>query len=343
MNNSQNLQNKSSIEIPFVVWLRTISVFLIILCHLTRANDNPYIVMSSQIFNVGVQIFIIISGYLFGRLGVKRPYIKWLYKRFKRIFIPYWTFLVILLILQSLFGQSVSLKSVLFSMFGLQRFTHVLPGAEHTWFITAILLCYIITPLIDLIVSWVLSQKSKIYLAIFICINIVVMLVVAFTEESAILTTCPFFALAFVLGKTLDEKKLTVKHAIVFITIALISFAVRFIVRFFIDDTFLYVNIIARYSHYIAAFGFFIACAYLLNCKPWKTVKLISNVSFEIYLYHYMFIRAPLSVMSLTGSWVINSIIAIACSIITAWLMNWIIHNAERIIEKNIIKRCSEN
>lgn len=55
--------------------------------------------MSSQFFNVGVHIFLIISGYLYGKrkINSNTTYIKWLIKRAKRILLPLYIFLVILL------------------------------------------------------------------------------------------------------------------------------------------------------------------------------------------------------------------------------------------------------
>ena len=143
MNQTQT-QTAHGTEIYFVAWVRALSVILILLCHLSQTHSNAYIVMSSQLFNVGVNIFIIISGFLFGRLGVHRPYWKWLFHRLKRIFIPYWFFLAIVLTLQTLRGLSIDPIRLAYSIFGFQRFTHVFPGSEHTWFISAILLCYLL-------------------------------------------------------------------------------------------------------------------------------------------------------------------------------------------------------
>lgn len=42
--------------------------------------------------------------------------------------------------------------------------------------------------------------------------------------------------------------------------------------------------------------------------------KICEN-SFEIYLYHYMFVVEPVSLMNLTGSWLVN----LMCVLIVTW------------------------
>lgn len=41
----------------------------ILLCHYVQESTNAYIQMSAQLFNIGVNIFFIISGFCFGLQG----------------------------------------------------------------------------------------------------------------------------------------------------------------------------------------------------------------------------------------------------------------------------------
>ena len=50
----------------FATWLRVAGVFLILMCHFVQQSSNVLLVASGQLFNIGVQIFIILSGFLFG-------------------------------------------------------------------------------------------------------------------------------------------------------------------------------------------------------------------------------------------------------------------------------------
>lgn len=232
--NDMKSRNK---EISYIVWIRACSVILILLCHLTQTHTNPYIVMSSQIFNVGVPLFILISGFLFGKLGIRQPYTKWLWRRLKRIFVPYWLYLIIIVLLQYRVGEKISAISVFFCVIGFQRFEYTFPGSEHTWFITAILLCYFVTPIIDFLYKKCESSKIlwKVIFVLWVVLSAVVALI---SSEPAILTTVPFYTLAFVLGKTIDESKCSKWHMILAIILIVLVFGLRFTARIFWDDTF---------------------------------------------------------------------------------------------------------
>lgn len=41
-------------------------MILILACHIVQQHSNEYIKMTAQFLNVGVSIFILISGYLYG-------------------------------------------------------------------------------------------------------------------------------------------------------------------------------------------------------------------------------------------------------------------------------------
>lgn len=56
--------------------------------------------------------------------------------------------------------------------------------------------------------------------------------------------------------------------------------------------------------------------------KVKKAVQYICRINFEVYLYHYMFVVGPISIMHLTNSWVLNSILVIIVTVIIANIMN---------------------
>lgn len=329
-------------EISFIVWVRSISVFLILFCHLAQTHTNPYVIMSSQIFNVGVHIFIIISGFLFGYTGVKRPYGKWLGKRLKRIYIPYWLFLAVVLGLQFARGLKIDILYVCFSIVGMQRFKYVFPGSEHTWFITAILLCYFVTPFLDMVTEKLKQCPGKKWKYIPFCLLLAAPIAVAHLPDAAILQMCIFYSVAFILGKKWDLAAMNKTRALFCAGGIIFAFCFRFAARFLIDGTILYNNIVVSYTHFAAALCFFLAVSWCFNRKPWKIVSYISKVSFEVYLYHYMFIWPPLSVMSLTGSWIINCIVVVALSFVASAITNTALDAGIRFFAKKHTKDIPE-
>ena len=91
---TKNIKNNREIE--FVNYLRGFAVISILLCHYMPESSNVYLQMSAQFFNIGVNIFIIISGFCLGLQGEITDVKSWYRKRLKRIYIPYWIFLFLL-------------------------------------------------------------------------------------------------------------------------------------------------------------------------------------------------------------------------------------------------------
>lgn len=53
----------------FATWLRVAGMVSILLCHYVQQSHNALLNMSAQFFNIGVELFIILSGFLFGVRG----------------------------------------------------------------------------------------------------------------------------------------------------------------------------------------------------------------------------------------------------------------------------------
>ena len=64
--------------------LRVLAMFSIVSCHFMQALDNHW----AWVFNLGVQVFLLISGFLFGHQHITN-WMSWWGKRFLRIYIPF--------------------------------------------------------------------------------------------------------------------------------------------------------------------------------------------------------------------------------------------------------------
>ena len=68
--------------------LRVVSMFLIILCHIIKYYDFiPGSKILGQVFNVGVEIFFLISGYLYAGKMISF-YLDWYKERIRKIYFP---------------------------------------------------------------------------------------------------------------------------------------------------------------------------------------------------------------------------------------------------------------
>ncbi len=149
MNSSSHslLSESNSNIISLIRLLATISI---VACHILQSLDNNY----AWVFNIGVQIFFVISGLLYGYKDIEnRTFYK---NRVRKIYFPYIIFTIVIIMLDILLlDYDINPVQLFIYMFGIQGLPYIsglsIPGLGHLWFITAILLCYLITPVIQYI------------------------------------------------------------------------------------------------------------------------------------------------------------------------------------------------
>ena len=69
--------------------IRLIAMVMIVVCHVLQNIGNEL----AWWINVGVQIFLTMSGFLYGMRYIEKPS-KWMIKRFKRILLDYYIFII---------------------------------------------------------------------------------------------------------------------------------------------------------------------------------------------------------------------------------------------------------
>ena len=117
----------------------------IVLCHLLQAYDNRW----AWIFNVGVQIFLAISGWLYGNKDVVN-WQSWYKDKLRKLYLPYVIYIVFIFLVYRLFNVDIFLfKNLIIYLLDLQWIFGGVDGISHFWFMTAIALCYISTPLLQ--------------------------------------------------------------------------------------------------------------------------------------------------------------------------------------------------
>lgn len=125
--------------------IRFIALCMIVSCHIFQAKS----MVLAWWFNVGVQIFLFISGFLYGTKYIDNSK-SWIKKRFVRITAPYYLFLLAVTVFYLIFDRDLlNIKELLGHILLVQGFVDSLPGVEHLWFIPYILICYFFTPILQ--------------------------------------------------------------------------------------------------------------------------------------------------------------------------------------------------
>lgn len=306
--------------INYAVYIRVIGTVLILLCHLTQQNVNPYIQKMSQFFNIGVPIFFILSGFLFGinPKGIKE-WKGWYVRRIKRIYIPYEIFIVILAVIYFLQGLNVFTKDWLLLVIGAQGSNVGVWGAEQTWFISALLLCYLFTPLI----SWLIVKNE--YIKIIMLVTVIGLPVLLSLLKAVwaftLFTPIVEYLIAFWIGRNIDKINFSLKYVLCAASLLVFSFSIRILAKVICDGSILYDRLIVFYTHMIAAFCLcYIISSLCQNIKVYKVINWFSNISFEIYLFHYMFTVGPVSLFGSTPNWITDCILVMLITLVVSTL-----------------------
>ena len=106
--------------------------------------------------NIGVQIFFFMSGFLYSKKEICDVGV-WRKKNFLKILKPYWIYLVIIFPVIALLDPArLSWINIVAAYIGVQGFSDkfTIEGLGQHWYISYILLCYALTPLI---LKWINS------------------------------------------------------------------------------------------------------------------------------------------------------------------------------------------
>lgn len=142
----------SDSESKSLSWIRVIAMSSIVICHFFQTYHSKW----SDVFNIGVQMFLVLSGYLYGHKEILN-WRAWAKNRIRRVYLPYLLFMVAVIPLYAFFHkEAMNWKALPVYFLNLQGF-RLLPkmdflkieGIRHVWFITAIMCAYFTTPLLQ--------------------------------------------------------------------------------------------------------------------------------------------------------------------------------------------------
>lgn len=151
MNCGQNVLNK--VRILSITHARASAALLIFCCHLAFIAGAFEV---SMWLNTGVPLFFIISAYLLSLKDIS-SHKDFYQRRFKSIFPSYWIYLAVVVLCLFVVGRAPDIKSIVCYSLGLSGFTDTcVLGLGHLWFISVLILCYLVTPLLH----WIIKNRK---------------------------------------------------------------------------------------------------------------------------------------------------------------------------------------
>lgn len=307
--------------------IRLVAMVLIFMCHLVQISTNSRIRSLAIIFNVGVYIFIFLSGSLYGEKKMnlnRKEIVKWYYKRGIRILVPFYIFILCIFIILNIKSYKVEPIEYLLYFFNLQGLSAGVEGAYHLWFLTVIMICYIVTPLL----YFLKKNDSKIQLICFIVtIQITCALILGGKLPRYILYVL-LYTIGFFYGNQI-KTYIKAKKYITFTFITMTCLAVRFLSKLLVDGTNIYDSIIVLYTQSIFCIWIIQTCEIIMrrnlniinNENFRSTIIFLDSISYEFYITHMIFIFGPLKCINLTGIMIIDIIICLIITIISAYIL----------------------
>ena len=297
-----------------VIICRVLGMFMIILCHIGTSIGNSAI---GEIFQVGVQLFLFISGYLYGSKKIEDKK-KWLWNRFLRISIPCYIFLLFLLCILVSKNIDIHFESVLLYLLNLQGYQHIvcflpaannLIGAAHLWFITIIMLCYFLVIILNKN-TFILRYKN-----LFLYSGLFIVFIMGFAG-----IRLDYFWIFF-LGYILSYNSWSFSRKGYMISTFLMVFAaaLRLSVKRYCDiagDNYFYLYIVIPFAYNIIALWIFETVEMLNKILDYKKVfqyriiakffQHLDRISFYVYITHYIFIDKPLNIVGAIQPAILN-------------------------------------
>lgn len=312
--------------------IRMLAMISIVACHFCQYYNSEW----AWWLNVGVQVFFIISGFLYGSRSIDEP-IPWLQKRFVKILTPYYIFLTLVIISYLIVSPDrLDLTYIVASYL----VVGTIKGINHLWFVSFILLCYLITPYLAAIREYV-SKKDT---ARALCILIVLASIYSITEIIISGHFRPGMLLCYVAGyftaffvNRIGEKAINYCFWLSLIPTVISNYVYCHIHYLQGQEmTGLLVHI-TDYSH--AFLGYSITMLLMIVFKNIKRHRLLAysdRYSNEIYLVHQLFILSPLTLLHVTSLSVINIPLALCAILLNAMLLN----KFDKTLSKILIQNC---
>lgn len=317
--------------------IRVLSTMMIVLCHIFQGLNNEL----AWWFNIGVQIFLFMSGFLIANSYYKSTW-EYLKKRIVRVIVPYWVFLVLVLPLYYLVGIEINIEQILIYLLGIQGFKGATPGLEHLWFISIILVCYIIGLYMNYIRNKVVGWSEIKFWGIVILSWIVIEIVCT----PWALGYAPWFA-TFTTGYFISVRyKFKIPNILMYILVPIVLLTTGIRVFFVyirpIEST-LFKNVFdlvyLPWSKMLLGSLLFLGMykifseIYAQKDSISSIIKFLESIAYEIYLTHQVVILGPLSLLFLTKSLIINIVIILTITIIASIIINKIVNETIRKIE----------
>ena len=331
--------------------LRMLAVISIIFCHSFEYSSSIFINKGWILKSIGnylangVQVFLIISGFLYGNIcigGSKKNLfltsetrVNFLVKNSLKILKDYWVYCILVIFPVYYFKESIVLTKR--EVLGVLVTSNVIDGVHHLWFISYILFCYFLTPYLYDIKEYLKGKSKKGFIIGVVFVFLIIIIFSYFFKFYFI----PEWICCYIIGFFMID------------IIKLLNSREKNILRIFIIFNFVVLNILRYYCNYInpnlfsreitikltqwsqvffAIVVFFIVYKRkILSKKLKKILDFSDKYSYDIYLAHMIYVKGALSVIFLTKFLILNYLIVVFLSVFSGIILYHICRKMEKV------------
>ena len=301
--------------------IRIWAMLSIVVCHLFQAYHHSL----AGVFNVGVQVFLVLSGYLYGRKQID-DWRQWWKRRFDRVYIPYFIFLSCTIPLYFFFHpEAMRWEWLPVYYLNLDGFRYLLghtpigqsisiDGLRHVWFLTAIMFAYFSTYGLQKIRAHSHERPCLVVLSILVGLGYL------FLPMRVMFTLAWVYLYAF--GYLLSGMKDAASFKVLLLLILTATIVYTLITRdiFFWSPTY-------RLLHDAAGIAAVVVGVPILSALSIKrlppALQILDRYSFHIYLVHFIVMCGPFSMAHLTPSVAVNIFLMLSATAILTYLLAW--------------------
>lgn len=342
--------------------IRFVGMVLILGCHTFEwigftLNQSRSLGILGNYCAVGVQVFLILSGYLYGSRKVcfdSVSRIQFILRNFKKILFKYYVYMLAV-IFPVYYLRSPNLFSLGKVFRALTCSGVVGGGVHHLWYIPYILFCYLMTPFLYDLKNYLLREKEDLKKCFFSLI-----LIMFFIEAVGISFQSYFvgawinsYVLGFFLPDIREKMGIRMQTILVFIMI-FISVGLNWIklfVRYNLLPLFqsgLKYELCKYYINYSRVFfALAIFCVLLLVGERmlvkdnYTLLNLSDRYSYDIFIVHMIYIKGVLSVLDMTKYYLLNVLLMLFLSVISAVILNSACLLLRNLLKRNVWTHCN--
>ena len=326
--------------------VRFISMCLIVVCHIMQRDNYTLKIAGvsmgiAQWFSVGAQMFLIISGYLYGKKD-NIDTVLFYKKQFSKILIDYYVFVcIIILIIRASTVWSVERSGKI----ALLTCTGTVPGLGHLWFVSTILICYLLTPIFHSFIKEIDNEEKD---WLFFTKTIVLILIVHIVVKLFFDMWIPAWINCYVIGMIYSrfEKRFNKRYLPLLTILCVLMVGTRLKFDYWSNNELpeMFTDMYGAFCYYVkVVLGMFLVVFVREIYKKFEKVSgkkkhiILSwsdKYSYDVYLVHQIFVLSAFGYVEFIENRWIALPLAVVSIVLCGMLLNKISNLTKLLIEK---------